>query len=81
MVYDKINEKFTLTSGRQLLANGEFRLSLHTGDPRVCFGYDGCDVRAPDDYSDFTSRERAEIAAYMVAAWARWAATGEANES
>lgn len=76
MKYDADENRFILSTGRTLSANGEFALALRDGE--VSHGYDGysyADIDDPD--AVFTPEERQEIARYMTDAWRRWAETGE----
>jgi hypothetical protein len=80
MTYDKDNDLYTLSSGRQFYAHAGI---LGLGDhPELFNGYDsevefwnGVYFRNSDSYepSPFTREERTEIAAFMIARWNEWA--------
>ena len=74
MTYDEKADGFTLSTGRSLMGNGQFRLA--PGDKgEVSYGYDGDALGF--DMVALTPDERREIADYMIQAWSHWANTGE----
>jgi hypothetical protein len=78
MTYNPTTHQFTLTSGREFYAyGGRLSLDFDQSTDLVYYGSDG-EVHPGFDDDDeelhFTSNERQEIAAHMIALWSRWGA-------
>lgn len=76
MTFDGFNT-YVLNSGRRLQATADGVLGLMPHDENLVLTT-GYDRRWYDDYDEpLMPAERREIAEYMAAAWARWAAQAD----